>query len=403
MKIVQINAVYGEKSTGNIVRDIHQTLKNAGYASQVVCKTAAQKEEDVLAISSPLGGKWHALMTRLTGKQGFYSRISTNKLLKRWKKDTPDILHLHNVHSNFLHLPSLFAFARRRNIPVVITLHDCWYFTGKCYHFLDNGCEKWKSECNACPKRKADIPSLLKDNSKWVFHRKKKMYDMDGLYIVGCSQWVSGQAKQSPMLAKAQISYIYNGVDCGQFAPRPAERKDNFVVVTMANKWFDARNEQTRRAVLDWANKQDSKLVIVGCNAAQQGAYAKAQNVVCVGYVKDRDELARLYNGADVFLNMTLVDTLPTVNIEAALCGTPIITYDSGGSGELVDEGKTGYVVTPLRPGEVVAALDKIKSGAITREDCRTFAKENFDKESNYQKYIKLYENIYNNHKGGNT
>lgn len=105
--------------------------------------------------------------------------------------------------------------------------------------------------------------------------------------------------------------------------------------------------------------------------------------------------MARLYRSADVFLNMTLVDTLPTVNIESAMCGTPIVTYDSGGSGELVLDGVTGYVVKPLDAWGVASALCAVMDGKIERDDCSRFAIERFEKTKNYEKYLELYRKIY--------
>jgi glycosyltransferase involved in cell wall biosynthesis len=175
MRILQINALYGSKSTGGIVKDIHKALLGEGIDSRVVCVRASERELGVTELGYGIDGRLHALMTRLNGKQGFYSGIKTKRLLRELEKDKPDIIHIHNLHSNFINLPGLFEFAARNGIPVMMTLHDAWYFTGKCYHFLDNGCDRWQSGCYGCPKKNRDIPSIL-DKSSWVFEKKKRMY-----------------------------------------------------------------------------------------------------------------------------------------------------------------------------------------------------------------------------------
>ena len=405
MKVLQINALYGNKSTGTIVRDIHRLMRDASIDSRVACIAAEGTDDGVMALGFGLDNKIHALLTRLNGKQGFYSKTSTKKLLKWIDDEKPDIIHLHNVHSNFLNLPMVFDYARANDVSVVMTLHDCWYFTGKCYHFLDNGCEKWKTKCSDCPKRRQDIPSLLVDSSEKVFDCKGRMYSGTDLYVVGCSKWVTECAKQSPLFDGAHFHQIYNGVDSNIFCKDGDDLADElgtdgkFTVLTMANKWFDGRNEGVRAAVMDEVKKLGGRIIVAGCKDEQMTLYDNDESLIALPYISDRCYLAKLYRTADVFLNLTFVDTLPTVNIESALCATPIITYNSGGSGELVLEGVSGYVVTPLAIDDVISSLRKIKNGAIKREDCSAFALKNFEKTSNYKKYLELYTQICENKK----
>ncbi len=400
MKILQINATYGNTSTGSIVYDIDNILQKASYQSKVACIVSSVQSDNIILVGTKRDRKWHALWARITGKQAFYSKKSTRKFLKKLQGDMPDIIHLHNIHSNFLNLPILINFVKKNKIPLVITFHDCWYFTGKCYHFLDNGCDKWKTLCEKCPKRYKDIPSIFFDSSKNVFTKKKHLFDMENLYIVGCSKWVSEEARQSPLLEKAQIFQIYNGIEPSLFNPDRGDLREelglenSFVLVTMANKWFDSRNKDIRKGVLDWLKSKDAKAIIIGCSEEQIKDYQSVTNTICLGFIKDREYLVKAYNTASVFLNLTFVDTLPTVNMEAASCGVPIITYNSGGSGELVLEGKTGYVIQPLDQEALICSLEKVRDGKIEKVDCRKWAIENFDKEKNYQKYLDLYQNI---------
>ena len=184
MKILQINALFGNKSTGNIDKDIHTLLRLEGFESRVVSVSASEASEGVVALGYGLESKLHAVMSRIDGAQGFYSKRGTRKLVRALASDKPDIIHIHNLHSNFINLPILFDFASKNKIPVMMTFHDAWYFTGKCYHFLDIGCDRWKTECHGCPKKKKDIPSLI-DSSRRIFRKKKKLYSSVDLHVVG--------------------------------------------------------------------------------------------------------------------------------------------------------------------------------------------------------------------------
>ncbi|QUO31256.1 glycosyltransferase [Faecalicatena sp. Marseille-Q4148] len=395
MKVVQINAIYGEKSTGIIVRDLDLLLQKNKEESIVVYKDGNDNIENGIKVGNIIDWKMHAFRTRIDGKQSYSSKVSTRILIEKLDKANPDIIHLHNIHSNFLNLSLLVDFAKKNEITILLTLHDCWYFTGKCYHFADIGCEKWKQVCKQCPKRYMDIPSRYKDSSQRVFRDRCDLFDYDQLYVVGCSYWITDLARQSPILRKAQFKTIYNGVDTEIFCPAEHKEinKDFFTIVTMANKWFEVENAEVRNKVLEFIGNS-GKLLIIGCTLENQQKYIEDSRVKTVGYIKDRKTLANYYAQADVFLNLTHIDNLPTVNMEALSCGTPVVTYDSGGSGELVEEGETGYRVKVDDVDQVIRSLDKVKQGNILRKNCRDYAVKNFDKNKNYQKYMNLYYEI---------
>ena len=395
-KIVQINAVYGEKSTGLIVQDLDGLLQDMGESSFVVYNDARIAPANGICIKNRIGQKYHAFRSRVDGKQSYSSRFSTLALIKKLEIIKPDILHLNNIHSNFLNLPTLIKYAKKNRIAVLLTLHDCWFFTGKCYHFADIGCEKWKTECNNCPKRYTDIPSRLRDSSRQVFRGRCRLFNYDRLYVVGCSSWITEMARQSPILKKAKFSTIYNGIDTDIFSPID-EKEENqpFTVVTMANKWFETENEEVRSRVLQFL-EGSGRLIIIGCSEKNQQLYVGDNRVQAIGYVRDRKELAATYAKGNAFLNLTHIDNLPTVNMEAASCGIPVITYDVGGSGELVKDSFTGYKVKVDDVDGIITALDRVRQGNISKKNCRNYATSHFDKKNNYKKYMTLYQDIVN-------
>ncbi len=384
-KIVQINAVYGEKSTGLIVQDLDGLLQDMGESSFVVYNDARIAPANGICIKNRIGQKYHAFRSRVDGKQSYSSRFSTLALIKKLEIIKPDILHLHNIHSNFLNLPTLIKYAKKNRIAVLLTLHDCWFFTGKC-----------KTECNNCPKRYTDIPSRLRDSSRQVFRGRCRLFNYDRLYVVGCSSWITEMARQSPILKKAKFSTIYNGIDTDIFSPID-EKEENqpFTVVTMANKWFETENEEVRSRVLQFL-EGSGRLIIIGCSEKNQQLYVGDNRVQAIGYVRDRKELAATYAKGNAFLNLTHIDNLPTVNMEAASCGIPVITYDVGGSGELVKDSFTGYKVKVDDVDGIITALDRVRQGNISKKNCRNYATSHFDKKNNYKKYMTLYQDIVN-------
>lgn len=403
MKVVQINATYGIGSTGVIVKDIGEKLRGKGYEERFIYQFGECASNLGYRAGNRIDWKWHALYTRLSGAQGYASKRETKKILRYLESEKPDVVHLHNIHSNFLNFKLLFDFLSKNGIATVITLHDCWFFTGKCCHFTAANCKRWLEGCGQCPCLKEDIKSLFFDKTSKVILDKKEAYkSIKKFVVVGCSDWICGLAKKSPVFQNKEVVRIYNGVDINIFAPadRDCLRKKfsvdkKFVILGMANKWLDKKNNKIFSLIRKSMEVEDV-LYLVGCNDKQKTYLKKYSNVKAVGFIKNRKELAEIYNVADVFINLTYEDTLPTVNMEALACGTPVITYDSCGSPELVEEGKTGFIISKEKANMIIERIRSIKERSISREYCTEYAQQCFDKEKQYLEYVSLYKRILN-------
>ncbi len=403
MKVVQINAVYGYGSTGVIVKDLEQAILETNNDSFIVYQSSNDNPVNGWQMGNSFDWKLHALMTRVTGRQAYFSVKATADLVKALKKEKPDIVHLHNTHSNYINLQMLLKYLADENIATVLTLHDCWFFTGKCFHFVNCGCEKWQSRCEICPQNKSDVKSWFVDASSKVFDdRLKYMQSIKNLTVVGCSKWITELAQRSPIFKEKSFKQIYNGVDTSIFKQKNREElrdkynlSNKFVILGMANKWFLEMNSDILNNFLSTLNENEI-LFLVGCSTEQKQQVSEYKNVVTIDFVSDREKLAEIYNVADVFINLSFEDTLPTVNMEAVCCGTPVITYNVCGCPELVDENTTGYIVPTLDFDAIKCSVEKIKQGNLSRTQCANYGKNFFDKNKQYQQYISLYEKICN-------
>ncbi len=397
-KVLQINACYGFKSTGLIVEDIGKAAEKAGMETYYAYQQCLNSPKNGYLIGNKLDWKWHGLMTRIKGRQAYASKRATKKLLSWMDSINPDIVHLHNLHSNYIHLNVLCDYLNKNNIPTVITLHDCWYFTGKCTHYIAERCNRWQTTCGECPQLKKEVPSWFVDSTSFVLKdRISHLNSIKNLHIVGCSQWIAEEVKKS-LLRPQTIRSIPNGVDLDVFQKRESSvreeygLKNKFVIIGMANKWCSIENKEALEYIVNHLSEKD-KIIIVGCSPEQQKTLQKFSNVIAIGYVQDRIKLAELYSVADVFVNLTHADTLPTVNMESIACGTPVITYDCCGSPELVLDG-CGYIVPE---NDYIALVDKIKEVKSKSFPALQEARNEFDKNSNYKKYIELYNTVITN------
>lgn len=398
MKTIQINAVYGEKSTGLIVKDIQENLRQNCIEAYVAYQKASGTVTNGMKVGNILDWKVHAAYTRLTGKQGYASRIQTRRFLRYLDMIQPEIIHLHNLHANYMNLPLLLRYCAKQDIKTIITLHDCWFFTGKCFHFHDIACQKFQKGCNHCPKKYTDIPNYFIDQSRKVWNDRREYFNaIPRLKIIGCSEWISDLARKSGIFTGRDIITIHNGIDTTVF--REKDRKlrkikgvtNKYVILGMANKWLLSENKSVFDALYKGI-KEDEIIVLLGCNEQEQKFLQDYKKILPMGYEYNREKLADIYSMADVFVNLSLVDTLPTVNMESIACGTPVICYrNSGGGVELIIEGKTGYVVDKFSVSMILQRISELKNGAINRRECSQIGVEYFDKNKKYQQYVKEY------------
>lgn len=400
MKIVLINATYGFASTGSIVADLESAAKLNNIEVGVAYQSAEALPDLGFKIGSRFDRLWHGFMTRVKGKQGYESRRATRRLVAWLEREKPDVVHLHNLHSNYVNLEILLGYLARRDIATVLTLHDCWFFTGKCFHFVESDCDRWQTGCGNCPRRRLDIKSLFFDVSARVHSDKKRLFGaIPRLYTVGCSKWISSLAEKS-LLASGEVLQIYNGIDTEIFKPSATDFKarygieGKFIVCGAANKWLLPENRPLLDAFLE-NRAEDELLLLFGAIAEHKRAVEGMGGVVALDYFAEKRQMAELFAASDVFVNPTHADTLPTVNMEAAACGTPVVTYDVCGSPELVRDGVSGFVVPEGDVGGMLEAIRRVRCGEIERTACREFAIDSFDKKENYKKYIELYEKIY--------
>ena len=399
MKLIQINAVYGCGSTGKIVRDLHELSLREGIESYVAYSTTTETNiTNGFKIGTVYDKKAHAILCRINGKQAYFSNHATRKLIKFLEDVRPDIVHLHNLHSNYINLNLLLGYLSKKNIRTVITLHDCWFYTGGCFHYTNSNCMRWKDNCGNCPRKKLDTPAYFFDKSRSIHSDRKKYFgQFSNLIVVGVSEWITNEAKKS-LLGDFTCMTIKNGIDCDFFNYTCSKIKeeydlnDQFVLLGMGNKWLDPINKD---ALQYFQNKMGNGMtfVIAGCSKIQN-AY-RDKGILYLPYSKNQDELRKIYSMADVFVNCTREESLSLVNVEAQACGTPVITYSNTGVKETVD-GVSSFKVETGNCQELFRLVEmiKVQGKAVFSSRCRQYVVDHFSRETNYLKYIDLYNTL---------
>lgn len=400
-KLLIINSVLGFGSTGKIVMNIAREYEQKGYKVKVafgrIMKQAETSSDGKRAalygnmgvrIGNDMDVYCHGILSRITDKHGLYSRTATRKFLKWASEYDPDVLWMHNIHGYYINYEMLFEWIKSRpQMKVKWTLHDCWSFTGHCAHFAYVKCDKWKEGCHDCPQR-ATYPAAIRDNSVGNYRRKKAAFTgVPDMTLITPSEWLKDMVKQSYM-SEYPVEVKYNTINTEVFRPVDNSfKKDHGIenkkmILGVASFWNERKGlddfieldkklrniDESRYTSLasgqssaygaEKGNESEYKIVLVGLSEAQmEDLRKKGSDILGIPRTNSVSEIVEIYSAADVFVNPTYEDTFPTVNMEAEACGTPVITYDTGGCRETLRSDKS--VVIPQSVDAIIEALER--------------------------------------------
>jgi glycosyltransferase involved in cell wall biosynthesis len=397
MKILLINTFSGLTSTGNLTYDIYKTnIENGDECVIAYGRKNTKNCDDTYFISNKVDYTLHAAWTRITDLNGFGSYRITKKFLKYIDEYKPDVVHIHNLHGYYINIKLLFEYLIKKNIPIVWTFHDCWPFTGHCPHYTNIGCEKWKTECYSCPKKRQHPASYVLDNSKLNYRMKKEIFTAPNrMVITPVSRWLEKEVKQS-YFKNCQIEAVYNGVDLETFKPIKSGFKKKIgligkkLILGVAINWVPTKGlEDLIR--LGEIISNEYKIIVVGLTKEQK---ERLPNYIFgIERTNNVHELVEIYSAADVFVNPSREETFGMVTAEALACGTPAIVYNVTASPELVDE-NTGRVVECGDIEGIYFAVKELISIDDISVNCINRAHELFDKKKNQNKYREIYKRL---------
>jgi putative colanic acid biosynthesis glycosyltransferase len=396
LKVIQINTVCGTGSTGRITTDLSRVLESEGHQCCIAYgRGAALAGYDTIKIGSKRDVYYHVLYTRVGDRTGFASRQATEKFIEKIKAYNPDVIHLHNLHGYYINIDILFHYLASTDKPVVWTLHDCWAFTGHCAYFDYVNCNKWETGCFKCPQKMKYPASFVLDRSKENYTDKRELFtSVEKMIIVTPSDWLAALVRNS-FLGVYPVQVIRNGIDLDMFSPTESNfRKrygigDKIMVLGVASGWDFRKGYQFFPEIADRLGEK-YQVVLVGMTERQKSHLPK--KIVGITRTNNVRELAGIYTAANVYVNPTLEDNFPTTNLEALACGTPVITFRTGGSAESIDE-TCGAAVEKGDIRALISQIHRLSSDPVIRNKCikraRIFSKENMNSE-----YSELYKNM---------
>lgn len=336
-RILFINSVCNG-STGTICKNLYKAAEEAGHECCIAFgRGNAPEGFKTIRIGNKFDIYLHVLKARLFDASGFGCKHATREFIKKIDEFKPDIIHLHNVHGYYINIEILFSYLKKHpEIKKVWTLHDCWAFTGHCAYYTYAKCFQWKMKCKNCS-NKNEYPKSFLSRCSNNFEKKRKIFtNLENLVLVTPSQWLKNEVNHS-FLKHYEVIVINNGVDTKIFKPTPSSIKQKYnieekkVILGVASVW-DKRKGLDTFINLSKHLSSDYKIVLIGLNNDQIKNLPK--EILGISRTENVNELVKWYSAAEVYFNPTLEDNYPTTNLEAIACGTPVVTFNTGGSPE---------------------------------------------------------------------
>lgn len=363
MKYLFINSVAGFGSTGRIAAEKCRELMAQGHQCVLAFGREKANCEDVptVQIGSSLDFKLHGVRNRLLDDHGFGSKAATRRFLDWVKQYDPDVIWLHNIHGYYIHIGLLFDYLRTCGKKIIWTLHDCWAFTGHCAYFDFVGCDRWKTGCHDCPQKGSYPASMLLDNSRGNYEKKKALFTgIPNLTLTVPSFWLESRVKQS-FLKDYPVEVVYNTINTDIFKPTPGDFRrehgleNKKIILGVASVW-DERKGLKDFVELSQMLDDRYQIVLIGLTEAQIAALPA--NILGLPRTNSMRELAEAYSASDVFVNPSAEETFGMTAMEARCCGTEAIVYQDTACEEIVNQ--FGGVAVPKGAAHLCTAIEKL-------------------------------------------
>lgn len=400
MRVLQINSSVNSGSTGRIAEEIGNVLIEHGHESYIAYgRNSAQSNSKLIRIGNDGTVYWHGAYTLLTDRHGFTSKLATQQFVQVARAIKPDLIALHNLHGYYIHLPTLFEYINQEELPVVWTLFDCWAFTGHCSYFDDINCPKWQTHCEKCPKHK-NYPASWVDRSFENFNDKRKLFtSVNRMELITHSNWLGGLVRSS-FLSGYPINVTPSAINLDLFRNLNSKLDEKYrllgkkILLGCASTWSNRKGFQDFIKLAEQVSI-DYQIVMIGLSSKELKLIPS--NIIGLRRTESIEELAQWYSIAYAFINPTSQDNFPTTNLEALACGTPVITYNTGGSPEAVDE-ETGFIVNKGDIAGIITALENLEHLNYEKvaQACRDRAERLYDRRRRYLDYLAVFDRMVN-------
>ena len=406
MKVLLLNCVYIQGSTGKIVVDTREYLIRNGIDTFVgYGNFLSEKTEKVFKFGTKWETKLFSILSKLGYAQYASSPVATYRLLHYIDEVCPDIVHLHCMNGYCVNLFSLLEYLAAKKIKTVVTHHAEFYYTGNCGYAYDcNGYSHQK--CRKCPTPKQATNTktfICPSHYSWKrMYNAFRSFDKNNLVFTAVSPWVKLRSSQSPIVNKFDCHVVNNGLETSVFHRRQTSTftaiKEGYqfsvLHVTAAFIPQDKDNIKGGYYVVEIAKRMPNVKFIIAASYVKVDTQLP-ENILVYGSVSDQDKLAELYSVCDTTLLTSKRETFSMVTAESLCCGTPVVGFKAGGPETIALDKYSRFV----EYGDI-ASLEKVLSEVLkTKYDHEIMSQEAqsvYSKERMASEFLNIYNDLYN-------
>jgi glycosyltransferase involved in cell wall biosynthesis len=325
-------------------------------------------------------------------------------ITKKISQIKPDIVNIHRINGGFFPISQI----KKIKIPIVLTLHDMWTFTGGCCYTGD--CEKYKTHCGACPQLNSHC---YHDLSYFLFDKKRKYLEPLNFEIITPSKWLADCAYTSGSLQKKNIHVIPNGVDLTVYKPINQQWAREILNLPMGKKFilFGAIGAaslprkgfhylQSALKNLPLSIKSNCELLTFGDTVAPKidSTGISHHNL---GKISGEIALSLLYSASDVYISPAIQEAFGLTVLESMACGTPVVAFNTGGARDIIEHKSCGYLADMYEANSLASGIEWCLSNnekeRVISQKCRSRAVAMFDINLIAQEYYRVYSHLTEN------
>ncbi len=331
--------------------------------------------------------------------------LTSPALIKHKDFKQADLVHYHLIHNTKLSLFSLIKLFSSR--PTVLSIHDPWLFTGRCVH--PEGCNGWKEGCANC-NYLYNLFSFEKDNCKYLWKLKQKIYKKIDIDFIVSTQFMMDMFKTSPLTSHFKnVHLIPFGIDLNNFSnriPKIEARKKLGIGYDDVVLFFRAQTEfkGTDYIIEALENLTTAKKITlltcseVGLLSAIQNKY----NMVELGHIND-EEIVTAYNACDIFLMPSRGESFGLMAVEAMACSKPVIIFNNTALPYVTFAPDCGVLVENKNVLKLMEAIKWLVEDEKERKRRGEYGRKLVEKHYDINKYntkmISIYEKAYKRQK----
>lgn len=403
MRVLHLNISGKETSNGRIAYQIIQKSNNVDIESMLLYNVGLDSSEDILQkyeVGFP--ALYRKTFNKVIHKSYHHAYFSTKVLIKRIEEYAPDIIHLHVIHHGLYDFVQLFNFIKEYQVPLVITLHDCWFYTGGCYHYTEHGCNGFQTGCHNCSKARTLLDCSPGQTSRLLKYKVEFFTSYNQVYFVGVSEWICNEARKS-LIGSKPIYKIYNGIDTRIFYDKRYERETKklrskllqsrkYIILGVASYWTIGKRQADFVRIAKILGNEYQVILVGNVKSIESGNHA--ENVSYLGAIYDNSFLAQVYSASDVLVNLSVEESFGLVTAEAAACGIAVIAYSSTANIELVNmvRGRLIYEIGDIN--SVCREIEEICKSGYNPAGRTNVLRTTLSTNHMCNEYINLYKHI---------